>query len=155
MNEELQSTNEELQTINDESRHRGDELNAANAFLESVLSSLHTGVAVVDRELRLLSWNRQAEDLWGVRADEAVGQHMLNLEIGLPVTHLRPALRTCISGDGNGTPAVVEATNRRGKQIRCRVTCTPLVGPGEVRGAIVLMEEVSATADPAGRAAAP
>jgi two-component system CheB/CheR fusion protein len=150
MNEELQSTNEELQTINDESRHRGEELNAANSFLESVLSSLHTGVAVVDRDLRLLSWNRQAEELWGLRPEEAVGQHMLNLEIGLPVSHLRPALRSCVAGDGSGTPTVVDAVNRRGKPIRCRVTCTPLVGGGgEVRGVIMLMEEVGVTADTA------
>src|SRR5262249_8040052 len=41
MNEELQSTNEELETINDELRLRTDDLNSANAFLESVLGSLH------------------------------------------------------------------------------------------------------------------
>jgi two-component system, chemotaxis family, CheB/CheR fusion protein len=41
MNEELQSTNEELQTMNDELRTRGQELNASNAFLASVLGSLH------------------------------------------------------------------------------------------------------------------
>ena len=67
MNEELQSTNEELQTINDELRQRGEELNAANAFLQSVMTSLRGGVAVVDRELRLLAWSRHAEELWGLR----------------------------------------------------------------------------------------
>jgi two-component system CheB/CheR fusion protein len=60
MNEELQSTNEELQAINDELRQRGDELNSANAFLHSVMASLRGGVAVVDRELRLLAWSRHA-----------------------------------------------------------------------------------------------
>jgi two-component system CheB/CheR fusion protein len=144
MNEELQSTNEELQTINDELRLRGDELNAANAFLQSVMTSLRGGVAVVDRELRLLAWSRHAEELWGLRLGEVSGQHLLNLDIGLPVERLRPALKACLSGDSAIEQVVVDAVNRRGKTIRCTVTCTPLMGgQNEVRGAILLMEETS------------
>ncbi len=74
MNEELQSTNEDLQTINDELRQQGEELNATNAFLQSVMTSLRGGVAVVDRELRLLAWSRHAEELWGFRLDEIPGR---------------------------------------------------------------------------------
>src|SRR4030095_3440304 len=83
MNEELQSTNEELQAINDELRQRGDELNSANAFLQSVMASLRGGVAVVDRELRLLAWSRHAEELWGLRSDEVTGHHLLDPGIGM------------------------------------------------------------------------
>jgi two-component system CheB/CheR fusion protein len=37
---------------------------------------------------------------------------------------------------------VLNATNRRGRAIQCRVTCTPLRGAGKERqGAILLMEE--------------
>ena len=142
MNEELQSTNEELQTINDELRQRGEELNAANAFLQSVMTSLRGGVAVVNRELRLLAWSRHAEDLWGLRMDEVSGQHLLNLDMGLPVERLRPALKACLAGDSAIEQVVLEAVNRRGKTIRCTVTCTPLMGgQNEVSGVILLMEE--------------
>jgi two-component system CheB/CheR fusion protein len=142
MNEELQSTNEELQTMNDELRQRGEDLNSMNAFLESVLTSLKGGVAVVDRELRLLAWNVQAEELWGIRGEEARGRHLLNLDIGLPVEQLRPLLKTSLGGDGGRQMLTLESVNRRGKAIQCEVTCTPLWGPnGDVRGAIVLMEE--------------
>jgi two-component system CheB/CheR fusion protein len=145
MNEELQSTNEELQTINDELRQRGDELNLANAFLGSVLRSLQSGVAVVDRELKLLAWNRQAEELWGIRADEVSGNHLLNLDIGLPVERLRPALRACLTGESEVQQVVLDAVNRRGRPIRCQVICTPLHGAADdVRGAIVLMDELKA-----------
>jgi two-component system, chemotaxis family, CheB/CheR fusion protein len=145
MNEELQSTNEELQTINDELRQRGEELNAANAFLQSVMTSLRGGVAVVDRELRLLAWSRHAEELWGLRLEEVSGQHLLNLDIGLPVERLRPALKACLSGDSAIEQVVLEAVNRKGKPIRCTVTCTPLMGvQNEIRGVILLMEETSA-----------
>ena len=64
MNEELQSTNEELQTANVELRHRTDDLNRANSFLDSILTSLRIGVVVVDRNLSVQIWNRRAEDLW-------------------------------------------------------------------------------------------
>jgi two-component system CheB/CheR fusion protein len=141
MNEELQSTNEELQTMNDELRTRGDELNSSNAFLHSILTSLEGGVAVVDRELRVLAWNEAAEELWGMREQEVRGQHFLNLDIGLPVDGLRTALRKCIAGE-SGSGLTLEAVNRRGKPIRCQVTCTPLRGPtDEMQGAILLMQE--------------
>jgi two-component system, chemotaxis family, CheB/CheR fusion protein len=143
MNEELQSTNEELQTMNDELRQRGEDLNMSNDFLESVLSSLKGGVAVVDRELRLLAWNAQAEELWGIRAEEARGNHFLNLDIGLPVERLKPLIKGCMGGDG-GQQVSIRAVNRRGKQIQCEVHCTPLKAhDGNVHGAIVLMEESS------------
>jgi two-component system CheB/CheR fusion protein len=142
MNEELQSTNEELQTMNDELRQRGDDLNLAKAFLESVLSSLKGGVAVVDSELRVLAWNGPAAELWGFTEEEVNGKHLLNLDIGLPVERLKPLLRSCLGGDGNGQIVTLDAINRLGKTIRCDITCTPLRGTTDkVRGAILLMEE--------------
>jgi two-component system CheB/CheR fusion protein len=143
MNEELQSTNEELQTINDELRQRSDDLNLANAFLESVLASLSGGVVVVDRELRLLGWNRQSEELWGLRADEVEGKHLLNLDIGLPVQQLRQPLRACLAGESEPWVGTLDAVNRRGKAIRCQIHCSPLIGAHEdIRGAILLAEVV-------------
>jgi two-component system, chemotaxis family, CheB/CheR fusion protein len=67
---------------------------------------------------------------------------LLNLDIGLPVERLRPLLKTSLGGDGGRQILTLESVNRRGKPIQCDVTCSPLRGPnGEVRGAIVLMEE--------------
>jgi two-component system, chemotaxis family, CheB/CheR fusion protein len=143
MNEELQSTNEELQTINDELRQRSDDLNQANAFLEAVFTSLRAGVAVLDRELRVMVWNRQAEELWGVRGEEAEGAHLLNLDIGLPMGQLMPAIRASLAGDLGGHETLVPATNRRGRPILCNARVFPLVSrtADEPRGVIVLMEE--------------
>jgi len=145
MNEELQSTNEELQTMNDELRTRGDQLNSANLFLESVLSSLEGGVAVIDVDLRVLAWNEQAEDLWGLRQEEVTGRHLLNLDIGLPLDQIRPVIRRCVQGESESESVTVDSVNRRGKSIRCKVTCTPLRGPAEHRGAILLMEDQDGT----------
>jgi two-component system, chemotaxis family, CheB/CheR fusion protein len=44
------------------------------------------------------------------------------------------------SGDG-ARSTMVDATNRRGRPVRCRVTCSPLVGNDKsVRGVIVVVE---------------
>jgi len=145
MNEELQSTNEELETINDELRDRTGELNGVNEFLESILTSLGVAVAVLDRSQRVQVWNRGAEDLWGLRFDEAAEQHFLGLEIGLEPERLAPALRSVMAGASTRETARLEAVNRRGRTIVCDTTVMPLVGRGmdgpEVRGAIVLMED--------------
>ncbi len=142
MNEELQSTNEELETLNDELERRTAELNQFNAYMSSILTSLHVGVVVVDREIGVRVWNRQAEELWGVRADEVAGQAFLNLDIGLPVERLKAPVRSILDGKSEAEETVLECVNRRGRGIRCRVTAAPLLGPGrEVRGAVLLMEE--------------
>jgi two-component system, chemotaxis family, CheB/CheR fusion protein len=141
MNEELQSTNEELQTLNDELGQRTTALNNANAFLESVFAGLRGGAVVTDQNLNILVWNRRATDLWGLRADEVAGQSLLNLEIGLPVDKLRGIIKPCLNGDADHNETVLDAVNRRGKPIQCRVTCTPLMGAGKQRQGIILLME--------------
>lgn len=144
INEELQSTNEELETMNEELRQRTDELNHLNRFLEAILASLRVGIAVLDDKLSIHLWNGQAQDLWGVRAEEVQGHFFLNLETGLPVEQLKDIIRTCQAGGADYQEVVVDAVNRRGKPIRCRVSCTPLIGmPRAPLWVIVLMEELA------------
>ena len=139
MNEEMQSTNEELETINDEIRMRTDDLHEVNALLRAIVSSVGAGMVVVDANFVVEVWNDGAADLWGVRADEAEGRHLMNLDIGLPLDELHKPLRTALAGER--TELDLPAVNRRGRAITCRVIVTPLVsGLGDVRGAIVLME---------------
>jgi two-component system CheB/CheR fusion protein len=147
MNEELQSTNEELETINDELRERTGELNQVNEFLETILASLGLAVAVLDSEQRVQIWNDRAEDLWGLRPHEAVSRHFLSLDIGLPTERLAPALRAAIAAPDGRQDLQLEAVNRRGRTISCRVSVIPLArdaGDGSdrasIRGAIVLMD---------------
>jgi two-component system, chemotaxis family, CheB/CheR fusion protein len=149
MNEELQSTNDELQNINDQLRESSLQLDSANAFLEAVLTSLRAAVAVLSRDLQVQVWNRRAEDLWGLRQGEAVGQHFLNLDIGLPLDELRPMIRQAMNNHGELVEITLPAVNRRGRQITVRVVCTPLgAGDGEVRGTVLLMEPEESPAIP-------
>jgi two-component system CheB/CheR fusion protein len=141
MNEELQSSNEELETTNEELRIRTGELNYANTLMESMLASLGVAVAVVDRDLRIQMWNDRAKEMWGVDATEVGGQHLIDLDIGLPVGRLREPLRKCLAGKQKSTAAIeIPARDRRGRDVLCDVRCAPLHGPdGAIEGVIVLM----------------
>jgi two-component system CheB/CheR fusion protein len=141
MNEELQSTNEEIETINGELRQRSEDLNRVNVYLESILASLRGGVVVVDRDLQIQIWSAKCEDLWGLRAEEVKGKNLLNLDIGLPLLDMKQPIRTCLSGDGAYQEITMPATNRRGKSIQCRVTCTRMTDEIEPRGVVLVMEE--------------
>jgi two-component system, chemotaxis family, CheB/CheR fusion protein len=140
MNEELQATNSELQTINDQLRHRTEELDRSNTLLETILASLGSGVIAVDRNLHILIWNRRAEDMWGLRSDETFGQPLVSLDIGLPISQLIDPLRAWIGGASGPRHVELDATDRRGRHIRCRVTFAPLMSDRNVQGAIMVME---------------
>jgi two-component system CheB/CheR fusion protein len=138
-NEELQSTNEELETMNEELHQRGIDLNAANSFLEAVLTSIRAAVVVVDDEFRVLAWNAGARELWGLTPDEVVGQHFLNLDIGLPVDRLRAPIRAALTDGGQLQDVALEATNRRGRPVLCRINLAPLGNGKENGGGVILM----------------
>jgi two-component system CheB/CheR fusion protein len=94
-------------------------------------------------------WNRRAEDLWGVRQDEAVDEHFLSLDMGLPTERVAPALRAVLSRSSERERLDLEAVNRRGRAIVCSTTVLPLTSAsadadGRLRGAIVLMEDIPA-----------
>ena len=142
INEELQSTNEELHTINAQFRERERALIAATAFSKAILANMPAGVIVVDRDLKVEMWSSRAQDLWGLRADEVEGRNLLTLDIGLPAEPLRECITACLARQSDVETLMLDAINRRGKAIRCLVTCTPLEAPeGDIRGVIVITEE--------------
>jgi two-component system, chemotaxis family, CheB/CheR fusion protein len=138
-NEELQSGNEELETMNEEMRIRSDELDEARSFLEGVLSSIAAGVVVLDAELRVRSWSRGAEELWGLRAGEVQDEPFFALDFGLPTTKLREVVQECRESGRRAGPLEIAAVNRIGRSIVCSVACSPLDGHRE--GLVLLMED--------------
>ncbi|WP_280262411.1 CheR family methyltransferase [Nocardia wallacei] len=144
-NEELQSGNEELETMNEELRIRTDELDETRTFLEGILSSVAAGVVVLDGDLRVRSWNRGAEELWGLRSDEVNQQFFLALDFGLPTERLQEPIRRCLKTRRRTDPVEMPAVNRIGRSILCAVVCSPLDGSRD--GVVLLMEESAQSAD--------
>jgi two-component system CheB/CheR fusion protein len=144
MNEELQSTNDVLQTTNDALRERSGQLDEAKNFLDALINAVRRGLILVDRELRVVVWNRACEDLWGLRSDETIGKKLSALDIGLPVETVQPLIGQAFVNPDSAGEIVVDAVNRRGRQTRVRVTCTPFPDTdGGVGGSLLLMEVVS------------
>jgi two-component system CheB/CheR fusion protein len=142
MNEELQSTNDELQTINDELRRRTDELDQTNGFLGSVLRSLGSAVIVLTDDLRVTVWSPGAEDMWGLRPDEAEGKSLGSLDIGLPAGEITPELCRLLSQASDGAATLhLSAVNRRGKTVNLRIAAFPLrTAEGLTSGIILVID---------------
>ncbi|WP_298919003.1 CheR family methyltransferase [uncultured Nostoc sp.] len=141
INEELQSSNEELQTMNNELSERTAELNRTNIFFVSILKSLQTGIIVIDSNFNILIWNYMVEDLWGLRTDEVQGKSLFSLDIGLPIEQLRSPIRESLSGKKQFQEIILNATNRRGRQIKCYLAITPLLDIS-MQGAVLMMADV-------------
>ena len=141
MNEELQSINGELQTVNYELHQRTFELKQITEFTETVFSSLHLGLVVLDPEGAVRVWNAASEDLWGLRSDEVRGEQLSDLDIGLPVHDLLPLVEGARS-DRARAEIHLRATNRRGRPVLCRAVVSPLDGAasGSASGVIILLE---------------
>lgn len=145
MNEELQSTNEELQSMNDVARAYTTELDTANHLLDSIFTGLGGRVIVVDPELNVTFWNKGAEELWGLRAVETVNSPLASLDFGLPLDDVGIAIDAVLAGRSERETVDVEATNRRGRRIMCRMTVVPLMS----RSASVIVGAIILTADEA------
>jgi two-component system, chemotaxis family, CheB/CheR fusion protein len=149
MNEELQSTNDELQVINEELRGRTEDLDQTNSFLGSVLRSLGSAVIVLNEDLRVRVWSPGAEDLWGLRPDEAESKELLSLDIGLPAAEIEPMLRQVLRGATKAgavaAPAhQVTAVNRRGKTVDLEIAASPMrTEEGGISGIILVIDQRS------------
>ena len=145
MNEELHSTNEQAEVSNEELRRQSDEASDYRAYSESILHSIDLGIAVLDDRLIVRSWNRWGEKILGVRAEDAIGEYLLDLDIGLPLGRLQDRLRAVASGSQEHSEIVLEGTDRRGRPLRCRVRLWPLTFVDRTRHGVVLtVDDVTA-----------
>ncbi|MEY2914860.1 MAG: hypothetical protein RLZZ184_4169 [Cyanobacteriota bacterium] len=151
MNEELQSANEQLRAINYELSNSTYELDRTNTFMSSILSSLQIGMVVIDTNFNILIWNHAVEDMWGLRQEEVMNKSWFSLDIGLPVEQLQIPIRDILSSKKKFQEILINGTNRRGKQIRCYIAFSPLIGDN-VEGIIMMMtdtEKINSMISPA------
>jgi two-component system CheB/CheR fusion protein len=101
-------------------------------------------MAVVDKEMRVLIWNRGCEELWGLRTDETIGAMLPALDFGLPMDEVKQLIgKAFVDLDSYGE-VTVDAVNRRGRSLRIRVTCTAFRNSSDlINGAVLLMEPQS------------
>lgn len=142
MNEELQSSNLEQEEVNSELiRHRED-LDEANAFLATILETLHSGVVVLTDDMNVRVWDRNSVDTWGLREDEVIGTPFEEVDCGLPVDDLMPVIRQAAEQE-QPTRAQVVAINRLGRSVTCDVRAQPLRGSSKATGGVVILIDVA------------
>jgi two-component system CheB/CheR fusion protein len=82
--------------------------------------------------------------MWGLTPEEVEDQHLLSLDMGLPIEKFRPQVRSVLSGASDREEVVLEATNRRGRPFQCRVTMLPFGSESDDGGLGMIMMMESA-----------
>jgi PAS domain S-box-containing protein len=123
---------------------KADELDRMREFSENILESLNDGLAVVNRDDRIVRWNRRLEELYGVRHEQAVARRLDEIfEPGF-LEVLRAARRE--SPEGAAFYRVPLVTRHEGaRPLLVNVATTPLRdSDGAIAGTIVIIEDISA-----------
>ncbi|HTI39318.1 MAG TPA: ATP-binding protein [Vicinamibacterales bacterium] len=124
-------------------RTKADEVERMRQFSENILESLNDGLAVFNQDGRVVRWNRQLEEIYGIRHEDAVGRHMNDLFDG-PIAQM---LRTsgAISAEGGAYYRVPMATRHDpNRRLLINLAVTPLRDSQDaVVGTIVIVEDIS------------
>ena len=113
-------------------------------LIEPLSDSTAATTAAPTKNRKLISWVEEMHELWGLRADEVEGHSLFDLDIGLPVAALRPAIDACLAGEAQEPRVELDAVNRRGAPIRCAATCRPLYKGEDVTGVVVMVQRIDA-----------
>jgi two-component system, NtrC family, sensor kinase len=124
--------------------NKADELERMREFSENILESLNDGLAVVNRDDRIVRWNRRLEELYGIRHEQAVTRRLDEIfEPGF-LEVLRSARRE--SAEGSAFYRVPLTTRHEPvRRLLVNLATTPLRdSDGAIAGTIVIIEDISA-----------
>ncbi len=124
-------------------RTKADELERMRQFSENILESLNDGLAVLDRDGRVVRWNRHMEELYGVRHEAAVGEP---LDVLFDARIVR-MIRGAADGAAEGTAhyrVPVSTRHDPPRRLLVNLGATPLRDShADVVGSIVIVEDIS------------
>ncbi len=125
-------------------RIKADELDRMREFSENILESLNDGLAVVNRDDRVVRWNRRLEELYGLRHEDAVDRRLNEILDDGFFEVLRSARRE--SPDGAAVYRVpLKTRHRTPRSVLVNVATTPLRdAAGAIAGTILIIEDISA-----------
>jgi two-component system, NtrC family, sensor kinase len=124
-------------------RMKADELERMREFSENILESLNDGLVVVNRENRVVRWNRRLEELYGIRHEQAVGNRLYDLFDPGVLEVFASATREAPEGAAfYRVPMTTRHENAR--RVLVNVATTPLRdSDGAIAGTIVIIEDIS------------
>ncbi|MFL6279008.1 MAG: ATP-binding protein [Vicinamibacterales bacterium] len=124
--------------------NKADELAHMREFSENILESLNDGLAVVNRDDRIVRWNRRLEELYGIRHEDAVARRLDEIFESGFLEVLRSARRE--SPEGAAFYRVPLTTRHEPvRRLLVNVATTPLRdSDGAIAGTIVVIDDISA-----------
>ncbi len=124
-------------------RMKAEELDRMREFSENILESLNDGLVVLNREDRVVRWNRRLEELYGVRHEQAVDRHINEIFDEGFFDTLRAARRD--SPDGAAIYRVPLMTRHEpARRVLINLATTPLRdSDSAIAGTIVVIEDIS------------
>jgi PAS domain S-box-containing protein len=124
-------------------RVKADELERMREFSENILESLNDGLAVVDRNDRVVRWNRRLEELYGLRHEDAVGRRIDRIFDASFIDVLRSARSE--SPDGAALYRVPLVTRHEPvRRLLVNFAMTPLRdSEASIAGTIIVIEDIS------------
>ena len=125
----------------EELRRADQKLRDSESQLQLQFNKMPIACVLMDRELRIMSWNPAAEGIFGFTAEEAVGRCVYDCIVPQEVwASLAPRTARLLEGDetAHGTN---ENIRKDGRRITCEWTNTPLKTPaGEVLGILAMVQ---------------
>jgi two-component system CheB/CheR fusion protein len=128
-NEELQSTNEELTTVNEEMIVKGSELSLVNTELENLQNSTGFSLILLDQDLRLQRYNKEAAALFGFSV-HTIGKSIPALS--LPVVEVLGTARLAMA-DGIKRQQQISFGNKH-----YNVLCFPYTSHDQTLGGVII-----------------
>jgi two-component system, NtrC family, sensor kinase len=125
-------------------RIKADELDRMREFSENILESLNDGLAVINRDDRVVRWNRRLEELYGLRHEQSVNRRFDELFDPSLFDLVRSARRE--SPDGAAFYRVPLTTRHQPpRRLLVNVATTPLrESDGTIAGTILIVEDITA-----------
>ncbi|WP_413560613.1 CheR family methyltransferase [Bdellovibrio sp. HCB209] len=136
-NEELQSSNEELVTVNEEVVGKSHELKDLNINLLNVQESIDSGLIVVDRQRRIIRFNKQAREIFRISTSD-MGKDVTTLSTNLELPNFVSVLDNAIQKEQKSESFC--ESHQKIYQLRCQ----PFKDEsGQVWGAILLFVDTT------------
>jgi diguanylate cyclase (GGDEF)-like protein/PAS domain S-box-containing protein len=120
------------------------------SFHERLLENLHDGVYFVDRERKILYWNKGAELLTGYSSSEVVGRHCFdNILMHVTASGCSLCLNGCPLGktieDGQRRESEIFLRHKLGHRVPVSVRVAPISdNQGKIVGAVEIFSDISA-----------
>ena len=140
----LKRTRDALRREVAERRRLEREASERKEYLEAVLAAVPDAIVTLDREHRIIDWNRQAEALFGYRADEVSGRPIDRVVAGTEdevFEEARGLSERVAAGETVRVPEAVRFT-KAGEPIDVRLAGAPIVVDDERVGAVGVYTDV-------------